>query len=313
MISVRNLSFSYDDRPLLRNISFNVAQGSHLALVGESGSGKSTLLKLIYGHHDLDNGKITFNDKLVKGPKHKLVTGEEEMKYLAQNFGLMPFATTGENVGAFLSNTNKALKNKRIDELLAMVGMLEFKNVKPQLLSGGQQQRVAIAKALAAEPKVLLLDEPFSQIDTCRANMLRRDLFAFLKHKSITCIVATHNSADILAFADSVAVLKQGELIRFGTVQDVYLNPQTFYVASLFDTTSEVNHAYFYKLNYHGDSSLFYPHQLYIAETGLEVAVTATYFMGSHYLVEAKYDTNKVFFNHHSPPKIRHVAIKSKK
>ncbi len=302
MLSVKNLFFSYNELPMLQDISIDIPQGSHLALIGESGSGKSTLLKLLYGHYDLDGGEIQFNGKLVRGPKYKLITGEDEMKYLAQDFGLMPYATTAENVGSFLSNANKKSKNKRIESLLKMVGMLDFKDIKPQFLSGGQQQRVAIAKTLATEPKVLLLDEPFSQIDPARANVLRRNLFAYLRENEITCIVATHNSADVLAFADTVAVMKEGKLIRHDAIKTVYENPMNFYTGSLFDTITEIETSNFEKLHYSGTSGLFYPHELTQSQNGLQVKVTSSYFHGSHYLIQATYDAGKtLFFNSINP------------
>jgi ABC-type nitrate/sulfonate/bicarbonate transport system ATPase subunit len=130
------------------------------------------------------------------------------MKYLAQDFDLMPLTTAAENVGSFLSNVYKDEKDRRILELLQIVEMEDFANTKVQYLSGGQQQRVALAKVLALEPEVLLLDEPFSHIDNFRKNALRRNLFAYLKNKGITVIVATHDSTDALSFADETIVLK---------------------------------------------------------------------------------------------------------
>lgn len=203
MLTVRDISFSYNDTPNLNSISFSLSKGKNLALIGESGCGKSTLLKLIYGLYDLDEGQIFWNDIEVLGPKYHLIPGMPFMKYLAQDFDLMPFITVAENVGKYLSNFFPEEKKARIAELLEIVEMTEYTNVKAKFLSGGQMQRVALARVLALEPEVLLLDEPFSHIDNFRKNSLRRKLFGYLKEKGITCVVATHDSMDVLSFADS--------------------------------------------------------------------------------------------------------------
>ena len=226
MLSVKNISFSYSKSQILSGISLSVKQGDYLAIVGESGSGKSTLLKLIYGEYDLDEGKILWNGSAVLGPKDKLVVGHGFMKYVAQEFDLMPFTTVSENIGTHLSNFYPKEKEKRIKELLKVVELEEFSSTKVKLLSGGQKQRVALAKAIAKQPEVLLLDEPFSHIDNFKKQSLRKSLFQFLKTKQITCIVATHDKNDVLAFADHMAVLNNGKIILKGPPNELYINPQ---------------------------------------------------------------------------------------
>src|SRR5690606_26315476 len=181
---------------------FSLQKGNNLAIIGESGCGKSTILKLIYGLYDLNQGSIFWNDIQVLGPKFNLIPGMEFMKYLAQDFDLMPFITVAENIGKYLSNFYPEEKKQRIEELLELVEMTAFRDIKAKYLSGGQMQRVALARVLALEPEVLLLDEPFSHIDNFRKNSLRRNLFAYLKQKNITTLVATHDSTDVLSFAD---------------------------------------------------------------------------------------------------------------
>ncbi len=201
MIKVINISFSYREKPTIHNISFALEKGRNMAVIGESGCGKSTLLKLIYGLYDLNEGQLFWNDIEILGPKYNLIPGMGFMKYLAQDFDLMPFITVNENVGKYLSNFYPEQKNKRIAELLEIVEMKDYANVKAKNLSGGQMQRVALARVLALEPEVLLLDEPFSHIDNFRKNSLRRKLFGYLKEKQITTIFATHDSSDVLSFA----------------------------------------------------------------------------------------------------------------
>ena len=185
MLEVKNISFVYIENMVLKNVSFTIKQGENIAVIGESGCGKSTLLKLIYGLYDLDEGEISYDNKQILGPKSNLIPGEDYIKFLAQHFDLMPYISVEENVGKYLSNIYKDKKAARVHELLEMVEMTDFAKVKAKYLSGGQQQRVALAKVLALEPKVLLLDEPFSQIDTFRKNVLRRNLFSYLKEKQM--------------------------------------------------------------------------------------------------------------------------------
>lgn len=125
MLQLQNISFSYLDQPTLKNVDFSLTKGKTLAIIGESGCGKSTLLKLIYGLHDLNSGQIYWNDTEVLGPKYHLIPGMDYMKYLAQDFDLMPFITVAENVGKYLSNIYKDKKNQRIAELLDIVEMSE--------------------------------------------------------------------------------------------------------------------------------------------------------------------------------------------
>ena len=289
MLVVKDISFSYIDRLNINSISFSLSKGNNLALIGESGCGKSTLLKLIYGFYDLDEGQIFWNETQVLGPKFHLIPGMPFMKYLAQDFDLMPFITVAENVGKYLSNFFQEDKQARISELLEIVEMTEYANVKAKLLSGGQMQRVALARVLALEPEVLLLDEPFSHIDNYRKNSLRRKLFGYLKEQQITCIVATHDSTDVLAFADEVVIIKDGEIIESGIPKFIYDNPKDKYVASLFGDVNEIE--------IRGKLQFVYPHQLKVSiSSDLKVEVINSYFRGSHYLIEAKFGNQILFF-----------------
>jgi ABC-type Fe3+/spermidine/putrescine transport system ATPase subunit len=301
MLAVKNISFTYIENPVIENISFEIAKGQNIAVIGESGCGKSTLLKLLYGLYDLDNGKILYNDKLILGPKYNLIPGEDYIKYLAQDFDLMPYTTVEENVGKFLSNIYKDKKKARVQELLEMVEMTEFAKVKAKYLSGGQQQRVALARVLALEPEILLLDEPFSQIDSFRKNSLRRNLFNYFKKKEITCIIATHDSTEALSFSDETIVLKSGKLMAKGSSRELYDNPPSYYVASLFGEVNELKQSNFTDLEDVDEMLLLYPHQLKVVEEGkMKAIVKQCYFKGSHYLVKAAFERKAIFFEHDS-------------
>ena len=301
MLQVQNISFSYDDKKVIKQMNFTIQKGQNIAVIGESGCGKSTLLKLIYGLYDLDEGKIFWDETEVLGTKFNLVPGMSFMKYLSQDFDLMPYISVSENVGKYLSNVNLDKKQQRIQELLEIVEMADFANVKAKYLSGGQQQRVALARVLALEPEVLLLDEPFSQIDNFRKNALRRNLFAYLKSREITCIVATHDSTDSLSFAEETIVLQDGEVIAKANSLALYKNPSNKYIASLFGEVNELKKSQFSEIEGEDETLLLYPHQLKISDNGaLKVVVKQSYFKGSHYLIKAVANRNVIFFDHNS-------------
>lgn len=289
MLTVTDLNFSYQSKKVLHHISFQIPQGHHLAILGESGCGKSTLIKLLYGLLDAESGTIFWNDKAVTGPKFNLIPGMDFMKYQAQDFDLMPYLTVFDNVGKFLSNVNADLKKQRINQLLNIVEMADYANTYVQHLSGGQMQRVALAKALALEPQVILLDEPFSHIDSFRKNSLRRNLFEYLKKKNITCIVATHDCVDALSFADELLILKDGKVICNGNPLDVYYNPKQKYVASLFGDVNEIEVSDILDIDVSLNKLMFkYPNQLEICNTGkLNAVVVKCFFDGGVYLIEA--------------------------
>lgn len=282
LLEVRNLYFHYQtDRPLFQNLNLQTDEGQIVVIAGESGCGKSTLLGLIYGLLDWQSGEIIFDGEQLKGPKRNLVPGEPKMKFVAQNYDLMPYATVYDNVGKFISNINLSAKKEKIDELLDVVGLSEFAKVLPKNLSGGQQQRVAIARALTVLPKLLLLDEPFSNLDFSRKFELREKLFNYVKYNRLSLIISTHNLEEVLPWADRVIILQEGQLIQNDSPKEIYGNPYNEYVAKLL---GEVNIFTEEKKTEFGLSKKFYfPHQIKIAENGVEAAVLESRFAGSHY------------------------------
>jgi ABC-type Fe3+/spermidine/putrescine transport system ATPase subunit len=309
MLQVQNISFGYAERRVIHNINFTIAKAQNIAVIGESGCGKSTLLKLIYGLYDLDEGTIIWDETEVLGPKYNLVPGMSFAKYLSQDFDLMPYTTVAENVGKFLSNVFPEKKKERVQELLEIVEMTEYADVKTKYLSGGQQQRVALARVLALEPEILLLDEPFSHIDNFRKNALRRNLFAYLKSKGVTVIVATHDSTDALSFADETIVLQDGKIVDKGDSQNLYSNPINKYVASLFGEVNELKLSQLVAVEGEDEIILLYPHQLKVVDNGLmEVIVKQSYFKGSHYLIKAVFERKAIFFENDAELKVNQTV-----
>ena len=259
--------------------------------MGESGCGKSTLLKAIYGLLDLNKGTIFWKETQVFGPKKNLVPGFENFKYVAQDFDLMPYISVSENIKKFLSRFYPEESEARTQELLKVIQMQPFENTMVKNLSGGQKQRVAIARALAKEPELLLLDEPFGQIDNFKKNALRRSLFSYLKEKNIACIVATHDKNDALSFADKLIIIKDNKILENDSPKQIYNNPKEKYIAALFDDVNEIT--------INNKTVLVYPHQIQVVENSdIEATVLNSYFKGSYWLIEAEFGSQNLFFNH---------------
>lgn len=292
LLQIQNLHFNYQtNKPLFQNLNLNVDEGQIIALVGESGCGKSTLLSLIYGLMDWQSGEILFEGQKLFGPKGNLVPGESQMKFVAQNYDLMPYGTVYDNVGKFISNINLKSKKEKVEELLDVVGLTEFTKVIPKNLSGGQQQRVAIARALAVLPKMLLLDEPFSNLDFSRKFELREKLFNYVKENNLSLIISTHNLEEVLPWADKIVVLQDGRLIQNDSPKETYENPYNDYVAKLLGEVNIFSEEEKFELNL--TKTNYFPHQIKIAESGVEATVSDSRFAGSHY-------RNKLLVNHKS-------------
>jgi len=217
------------------------------------------------------------------------------MKLVSQDLDLMPFTSVAENVGEHLSRIDTSEDTKKIDEVLSVVGLLPFKNRKVNTLSGGQKQRVALAKALANEPKVLLLDEPFSSIDAFLKNKLRRELYRYLQQHQITCIIATHDADEALAFSDRLLVLKEGQILQIGPPENVYAAATSVYEKGFYGEVSIIPAGILAE----NELNLL-PHELKISEeqTPLQVTVTASYFKGRSYLIACKWNAITLFFEH---------------
>ncbi|MDP2686841.1 MAG: ABC transporter ATP-binding protein [Aequorivita sp.] len=304
MLKVEINSFSYSEKNILKDLHFTLKPGEHLSILGESGCGKSTLLHLVYGLLHLEYGSIYYNEKKLLGPTKTLIPGEPFMKLVAQEFNVMPFTTVAENLSSHLSGLDEEKDKKRIDELLEVVEMETFKNTLVKNLSGGQKQRVALAKALANKPEILLLDEPFSNIDVFRKNKLQRKIFSYLKENNISCITATHDSEEALAFSDQILMLKNGTEELFGTPEFIYKNVSTEYQAGFFGEANLLSKSLF-SSETTSEKIVVFPHQLEISKekTKLKVTVKTTYFKGSFYLIETDLEGKPVFFNTVSPLK----------
>ena len=287
LLEIRNLNFSHrPDQPLFQDLNVSIEKGKIVALVGESGCGKSTLLNLIYGYMDWQ-GDIIFDGKTLLGPKGNIVPGEGEMKFVAQHYDLMPYATVAENVGKFISNINLKAKKEKVMELLDVVGMQEFADILPKYLSGGQQQRVAIARALSVTPKLLLLDEPFSNLDYSRKLELREKLFSYVIKEGLSLIISTHDVQEVMPWLDEILFIQHGKIIQQDTPKNAYLNPKNEYVARLFGEVNIISDEE--KQSLQLSKNFYFPPDITVSESGIPCKVLESRFAGSYYWTKVDY------------------------
>jgi ABC-type Fe3+/spermidine/putrescine transport system ATPase subunit len=235
IITVNNLTKQYQKTQVsgISNISFTIKRGDIVAIIGESGSGKSTLLKCIYGLLKADEGEVLLNGQRVLGPDEQLIPGNAEMKMVTQDFSLNIYAKVYDNIASMLSNTDIVAKQSKTLEMMEHLHITKLKDKKITELSGGEQQRVAIAKALISNTKVLLLDEPFSQVDSLLKNQLRADIKRLAKETGLTIILVSHDPTDGLFLADQLLILKNGKLLQNDKPATIYQNPSDLYTAQI--------------------------------------------------------------------------------
>lgn len=225
------LKFAQMTAPAVDKMSLALASGDVLGLLGPSGCGKTTLLRIIAGFESPQVGTVEIAGQLVAGNGHWLPPEQRHVGMLFQDYALFPHLTVAENIGFGLRRAKKSERSQRVAELLTLVRLPGLENRYPHELSGGQQQRIALARALAPQPKLLLLDEPLSNLDLQVRLKLREEVLAILKHQSISAIFVTHDQQEALAIADQVAVMQHGKLEQLGTPEEIYTQPASRFVA----------------------------------------------------------------------------------
>lgn len=231
MLEVNNISKRFDKTAAVSDASFEVGAGEILALTGESGCGKSTLLRVIGGLETADSGSIVLDGIDISG----LSPEKRRFGFVFQNLSLFPHLTVEKNI--LFSIPKRARKGNQLRELLAMTGLTGLEKRYPHELSGGQQQRAALARALAIDPKILILDEPFSSLDELVKAKIRDEIFDLLHELDITTIMVSHQASDSFLIADKLVVMKEGKIIQQGTPAEVYQNPSSEYVSDFFGAT----------------------------------------------------------------------------
>jgi iron(III) transport system ATP-binding protein len=228
-IAVRGLRASYGGPDVLRAVDLHVRTGSVVALLGPSGCGKTTLLRSIAGLERPVAGEIRIGDRLVAGPSTHVAPEDRRVGMVFQDWALFPHLSVAANVGYGLPRAQR--KGQRVDEALALVGLAGLGDRTPGTLSGGQQQRVALARAIAPHPAVLLLDEPFSNLDTALRVEVRAEVHQLLLELGITTVFVTHDQEEAFVLGDEVAVMDEGRIVQQASPAELYDRPADPWVA----------------------------------------------------------------------------------
>jgi ABC-type sugar transport system ATPase subunit len=289
LLKVSCITKRVDNNFVLDNINFSQKKLQKIAVAGETGSGKSTLLKIIAGLDQRDDGEVLFSGKAVPGPAEKLVPGHDEIAYLSQHFELQKFL----RVEQILSYANR-LTDEYAAILFEVCRISHLLQRKTDELSGGERQRIGLARLLISAPKLLLLDEPFTNLDIIHKNILKDVIDDVGKKLKITCILVSHDPADTLSWADRIIVLKDGRVVQQGTPEKIYRKPANEYVAGLFgkyilSTPSLLNGFSHLKTKLAGKKLIIRPENFSIVKNKLRTMpgkISAVTFFGSYYEVE---------------------------
>lgn len=230
-LKLNNVSVGYQGKPVLENVNLSLKQGEIASLLGPSGCGKSSLLRAIAGFEPVMQGSITINHLQVAAKGFSLPPEQRKTGMVFQDFALFPHLSVRDNIGFGLSKASRTEKKNRIDQLLDLIGLKAIQSNYPHQLSGGQQQRVALARAMAPRPDILLLDEPFSSMDTDMRTQLAHEVGDMLRHDEMTAILVTHDQHEAYAMADHIGVIGEGRLHQWGKPYDLYHRPADRFVA----------------------------------------------------------------------------------
>jgi len=298
LLRVYRITKQQENNFVLRDISFIQQQFQKIAIAGETGSGKTTLLKIIGGFTQPDEGQVVFKNKKIKGPEEQLIPGHPGIAYLSQHFELRNNYRVEE-----ILNMTLQLSDEQAETIFKVCRINHLLKRKTDQLSGGEKQRVALAGLLISSPELLLLDEPFSNLDMYHKSVLKSVIQDIGEKLRITCILVSHDPLDILSWAGQILVLKDGQIIQKGTPRQVYRQPVNEYTAGLFGTynliTREKAKAFstLPEVNIDGKSMLIRPEDFKIVKEGsgtLKGSVNKVNYFGSYCEVEVLLSENNI-------------------
>jgi iron(III) transport system ATP-binding protein len=290
LLKIQNLSRSFEDKKAVNHISFTLKKGEILAILGESGSGKTTLLHLIGGYQEPDEGTLLLEDKRITPPSEKLIAGHPDIKLVRQDYGLFPNISIRQNIAYELRYYEEAYRNKRVDKLLKLSGLDKVQTHLPREVSGGEQQRTVIVKAIAEQPKLLLLDEPFSHLDAVNKRKLKVEILKLIKAEEVSCIFVTHDVSDAYGMADHLAIMRKGKMLQLDAPQKVYQNPINQYVAEITGEVNVVSKEWLESIGIVDLPNAFIrPEQIFVsALSNIRARVLSHKFLGGYYEVSVK-------------------------
>ena len=238
MIECRNLTKSYGVLEAVSDFSLHLEEHEFLSILGPSGCGKSTLLRLIAGLEVPSRGQVLLEKREISGEKIILPPERRKFGMIFQDFALFPHLSIEKNI-AYGVNGSRSEKQKRVVELLKLISLQHLASKMPHQISGGEQQRIAVARALAPRPRLILMDEPFSNLDYQLRLQLRREIRSILKHEGVATILVTHDQVEAITFSERVLLMHKGKLVQAGTPEEIYQQPQTLWASSF---VGEANH-----------------------------------------------------------------------
>ncbi len=239
VLEIDGIEKSYDGTPVISDLSVSVRDGELLTLLGPSGCGKTTTLRLIAGLERPDDGAVRLDGNPVTGPNF-VPAERRDVGVVFQEFALFPHLSARENIAFGIKEQPEAERNARVEDLLELVGLSDHGEKSPDELSGGQQQRVALARSLAPEPQLLLLDEPFSNLDVDLRVEMREEVREILKEAGVTAVSVTHDQEEAMSISDRVAVMSEGQIEQIGTPEEVFQQPESRFVAGFLGHASFV-------------------------------------------------------------------------
>ncbi|MFT7185113.1 MAG: iron(III) transport system ATP-binding protein [Pseudohongiellaceae bacterium] len=231
LLTLDKIQCNYDKQVIIKDLSLSLSQGDIGCLLGPSGCGKSTILRAIAGFEPLVNGAISLNQHIISSSKGILAPEKRHIGMVFQDYALFPHLTIAENIAFGLKNKKEKHNQKKISELIELVNLNGYQQRYPHELSGGQQQRVALARALAPEPSLILLDEPFSNLDAELRSRLSMDIRSILKELNISAILVTHDQKEAFAMCDNIGVIDRGTIQQWGKPYELYHEPVNRFVA----------------------------------------------------------------------------------
>ena len=229
ILQLKDVNKSFEKK-VLKEINLEIEQGEIISILGKSGSGKSTLLNIIAGFLQADSGSLEINQEIIFNKKTYREPQERNIGFVFQNYALFPHLTVEKNLLFGVKKKNKTL----VKELLEMVNLSGYEKKYPHVLSGGEQQRISLARVLATDPDIILLDEPFSSIDILLKTEIEKELLALIKKSEKTAIFVTHDPKEAMAISDKIAFIEEGEIVQYDTPQNIYHHPKSKSLASFF-------------------------------------------------------------------------------
>lgn len=298
-LEVKGLYKKEEDRDAVNGISFRQQPFQKIGIAGETGSGKTTLLKMIAGLLQPDAGEVYFNDEKVPGPFDQLIPGHKGIGYLSQHFELR----NNYWVDDFLEMANR-LTEEEAYRIYTVCEITHLLKRRTHQLSGGEKQRIALARLLTGSPQLLLLDEPFSNLDMLHKETMKQVIRNLGNQWGISCIIVSHEPADLLAWADEILLLKDGLVVQQGSPKQVYTNPMNAYAAGLLGEYSLVDAAILQQPVVKNKQLFLRPHQLQVelqnehAHTGI---IETIHYRGAYYLLEVVCEQQRLLMLHNDP------------